>query len=265
MATNAASIIPHLVKTLSTVMCHYGKRLQSCQTHLNDSTRLLQVSASRDHSQHPTLSEPAAESAVSPQELTWSHTHISNHMSRSCSSAESVWPELLLQSNMEQVSGKLGTQEAKSAEVTRPCPCSLTRCRRVSSPWNNRSLHSRPTWKALEKPFWTGLQENLLRLKRPALPVQRQARRQRRPRIQRLHLHPFLPQTQMPRGHLCPFPPLSDDCINPQGRNDVHQARNRVFGATEHFQMLIICWLTVDLQVLLFFVTEQYSWNGDLE
>ncbi|XP_056905030.1 uncharacterized protein si:ch211-151h10.2 isoform X2 [Takifugu flavidus] len=64
-------------ETLSTVMCHYGKRLQSCQTHLSDSTQLL-------------------------QELTWSHTHISNHMSRSWSSAESVWPELLLQSNIEQ-------------------------------------------------------------------------------------------------------------------------------------------------------------------
>lgn len=36
------------VKTLSTVMCHYGKRLQCCQTHLNDSTQLLQVNT-RDH------------------------------------------------------------------------------------------------------------------------------------------------------------------------------------------------------------------------
>lgn len=41
-----------------------------------------------------------------PQELTWSHTHISNHVSGSCSSAESVWPELLLQANIEQVSGR---------------------------------------------------------------------------------------------------------------------------------------------------------------
>lgn len=190
------------------------------------------------------LSEPAAESAVCPQELTWSHTHISNHMSRSWSSAESVWPELLLQSNIEQVSGKMSTQEAKPAEVTHLCPCSLTRCRRVSSPWNNRSPHSRPTWKALEKPFWTGLQENSLRLKRPVLPVQRQAKRQRRPRIRPLHLHRFLPQTQTrtPRGHLCPFPPPSDDCINLEGRNDVHQAKNGVFGETERFQMLIICW-----------------------
>lgn len=205
------------------------------------------------------LSEPAAESAVFPQELTWSHTHISNHMSRSCSSAESVWPELLLQSNIEQVSGKMSAQEAKPAEVTHLCPCSLTRCRRISSPWNNRSPHSRPTWKALEKPFRTGLQEN------SALPVQRQVKRQRRPRIRPLHLHPFLPQTQtqMPRGHLCPFPLPSDDCINLEGRND--QAKNGVFGETEHFQMLIICWLTIDLQVLLLFVMEQYSWNGDLE
>lgn len=102
-------------------------------------------------------------------------------------------------------------------------------------------------------------------LKRPKLPVQRQAKRQRRPRIRPLHLHPFLPQTQTPRGHLCLFPPPSDDCINLEGRNDVHQAKNGVLGETEHFQMLIIWWLTVDLQVLLLFVTEQYSWNGDLE
>lgn len=57
------------------------------------------------------LSEVATQSAVFPQELTWSHTHISNHMSRSCSIAESVWPELLLQSNIEQVSGRFTRQK----------------------------------------------------------------------------------------------------------------------------------------------------------
>lgn len=36
------------------------------------------------------------------QELTWSHTHISNSV-RSSSSNESVWPEMLLQFNIEQV------------------------------------------------------------------------------------------------------------------------------------------------------------------
>lgn len=34
------------------------------------------------------------------QELTWSHTHASSSVSRS---SESVWPELLLQANIEQV------------------------------------------------------------------------------------------------------------------------------------------------------------------
>lgn len=59
----------------------------------------------------------AAQSAVFPQELTWSRTHISNHMSRSCSGAESVWPELLLQSNIEQVSGNICTAGTKPAEL----------------------------------------------------------------------------------------------------------------------------------------------------
>ncbi|KAG7479219.1 hypothetical protein JOB18_020970 [Solea senegalensis] len=61
-------------ENLFSVLGHYRNRLHSCQTHLKDVTQLL-------------------------QELTWSHTHISNSVS--CSS-ESVWPELLLQSNIEQ-------------------------------------------------------------------------------------------------------------------------------------------------------------------
>ncbi|GAA6235697.1 uncharacterized protein LOC108876113 [Lates japonicus] len=61
-------------ENLFAVLGHYRNRLQCCQTHLKDSTQLL-------------------------QELTWSHTHISNSVS---SSSESVWPELLLQSNIEQ-------------------------------------------------------------------------------------------------------------------------------------------------------------------
>lgn len=62
-------------KTLLAVLDHHRNRLQCCQTHLEDSTLLL-------------------------QELTWSHTHTSNSVS---SSSESVWPELLLQSNIEQL------------------------------------------------------------------------------------------------------------------------------------------------------------------
>ncbi|XP_072247776.1 uncharacterized protein [Leuresthes tenuis] len=61
-------------ETLFAVLDHYRNRLQSCQDHLKDSTQLL-------------------------QELTWSHTNISNRVD---SSSESVWPELLLQSNIEQ-------------------------------------------------------------------------------------------------------------------------------------------------------------------
>ncbi|XP_029373390.1 uncharacterized protein LOC115052995 isoform X2 [Echeneis naucrates] len=55
---------------LLSVLGRYRNRLQCCQTCLTDSTELL-------------------------QELTWSHTHMS-------SGIESVWPELLLQSNIEQ-------------------------------------------------------------------------------------------------------------------------------------------------------------------
>ncbi|XP_060903065.1 uncharacterized protein si:ch211-151h10.2 isoform X1 [Labrus mixtus] len=61
-------------ETLFAVLGRYRKRLQRCQSHLKESTQLL-------------------------QELIWSHTHIRNSVS---SSSESVWPELLLQSNIEQ-------------------------------------------------------------------------------------------------------------------------------------------------------------------
>ncbi|XP_034557507.1 uncharacterized protein si:ch211-151h10.2 [Notolabrus celidotus] len=61
-------------ETLFAVLGRYRNRLQCCQTHLKDSTQLL-------------------------QELTWSHTHMSNRVS---SSGESLWPELLLQANIEQ-------------------------------------------------------------------------------------------------------------------------------------------------------------------
>ncbi|XP_031719580.1 uncharacterized protein LOC116392353 isoform X2 [Anarrhichthys ocellatus] len=61
-------------ETLFAVLVHYRNRLQCCQAQLNDSTQLV-------------------------QELTWRHTQISNSVS---STSESVWPELLLQSNIEQ-------------------------------------------------------------------------------------------------------------------------------------------------------------------
>ncbi|CAJ1064981.1 uncharacterized protein si:ch211-151h10.2 [Xyrichtys novacula] len=62
-------------ETLFAVLGRYRTILRCCQTHLKDSTQLL-------------------------QELTWSHTHFRNRVRSS--SSESVWPELLLQSNMEQ-------------------------------------------------------------------------------------------------------------------------------------------------------------------
>ncbi|XP_042343109.1 uncharacterized protein si:ch211-151h10.2 isoform X2 [Plectropomus leopardus] len=62
------------VETLFTVLGHYRNRLQCCEAHLKDSTQLL-------------------------QELTWSYTHMSASVR---SRSESVWPELLLQSNIEQ-------------------------------------------------------------------------------------------------------------------------------------------------------------------
>lgn len=61
-------------ETLFAVLGHYRTKLQLCQAHLKDSTQLL-------------------------QELTWSHAHISNKVS---SGSESVWAEVLLQSNIEQ-------------------------------------------------------------------------------------------------------------------------------------------------------------------
>ncbi|XP_047248389.1 uncharacterized protein si:ch211-151h10.2 [Girardinichthys multiradiatus] len=59
---------------LVSVLAQYQNKLQSCQDHQKDSTQLL-------------------------QDLTWSHTHISSKVN---SGSESVWPELLLQSNIEE-------------------------------------------------------------------------------------------------------------------------------------------------------------------
>ncbi|KAI9548072.1 hypothetical protein NQZ68_013091 [Dissostichus eleginoides] len=61
-------------ENLFAILGHYRNRLQCCQAHLKDSTQLL-------------------------QELAWSHTHIRNSVS---SHSDSVWPELLLQTNIEQ-------------------------------------------------------------------------------------------------------------------------------------------------------------------
>ncbi|XP_057684779.1 uncharacterized protein LOC130911086 isoform X1 [Corythoichthys intestinalis] len=57
------------------VLSHHREQLEGCQDLLKDSTQLL-------------------------QELIWSHSHAGNTL-KNCSS-ESIWPEMLLQSNMEQ-------------------------------------------------------------------------------------------------------------------------------------------------------------------
>ncbi|KAM9732825.1 uncharacterized protein ACNS7B_015149 [Menidia menidia] len=62
-------------QTMVSVLDLYRSKLQTCQAHLERSTQLL-------------------------QELAWSHAHLSHKLDGSC---ESVWPELLLQSNIEQV------------------------------------------------------------------------------------------------------------------------------------------------------------------
>lgn len=129
--------------------------------------------------------------------------------------------------------------KTKPVKLKQFCTCSLTRCRRVSFPWSNRSSHSRPTWKASEMPARMGLQRNSLTLQQSVPPNQRQAMRHRRARARLLHRHLFLPLTL--RGPLSTFPPPSDNCINLEGRNDFHQVIN---GEAEDFQMLIICWYT---------------------
>ncbi|XP_061683247.1 uncharacterized protein si:ch211-151h10.2 isoform X2 [Syngnathoides biaculeatus] len=65
----------HGAETLFADLSHHRNQLDGCQDHLKDSTQLL-------------------------QELMWSHSSAGNTL-RSCNS-ESVWPELLLQVNMEQ-------------------------------------------------------------------------------------------------------------------------------------------------------------------
>ncbi|XP_077578947.1 uncharacterized protein LOC144200578 [Stigmatopora nigra] len=64
------------VETSFAVLNHHREQLEGCQDLLKDSTQLL-------------------------QELLWSHGHAGNTL-KNCTS-ESVWPEMLLQSNLEQL------------------------------------------------------------------------------------------------------------------------------------------------------------------
>lgn len=89
-----------LSKSLVAELGQYRKKLESCETHLKASTQLLQVSFSSFFIKN--LSEPQSlKRLLLLQELTWSQAHFSNKLN--ISSTESVWPELLLQSNMEKV------------------------------------------------------------------------------------------------------------------------------------------------------------------
>ncbi|XP_054884982.1 uncharacterized protein si:ch211-151h10.2 isoform X2 [Poeciliopsis prolifica] len=68
------TLVQEDAESLVSVLAQYRTKLQSCQALLKGCTQLL-------------------------QELTWSHAHISTKVNSCC---ESVWPELLLQSNIEQ-------------------------------------------------------------------------------------------------------------------------------------------------------------------
>ncbi|XP_008424663.1 uncharacterized protein LOC103475056 isoform X1 [Poecilia reticulata] len=68
------TLVQEDAESLVSVLAQYRTKLQSCQAHLKGCTQLL-------------------------QELTWSHAHISTKVNSGC---ESVWPELMLQSNIEQ-------------------------------------------------------------------------------------------------------------------------------------------------------------------
>lgn len=98
------SVICHtltsLDKTLFAVLSHYGNTLQCCQAHLKDSTQLLQVKFSSCKKSQLLIWSAVFTQKSLPQELMWRHTQTSSSVS---SSGESVWPELLLQSNIEQV------------------------------------------------------------------------------------------------------------------------------------------------------------------
>lgn len=134
-------------------------------------------------------------------------------------SSESVWPELLLQANIEQVR-KANRQvmfAGARGRLTALLPaCSLTKCRRVSSPWSNRPRRSRPTCKDLERRIGEDFRGLLLRLvmfrrrqslSRLAMSQRNVASLRPRSRPPRLVQIPEL-LCLCVRGQLCTFPPL---------------------------------------------------------
>lgn len=90
-----------LCKSLVAELGRYRNKLESCQAHLKASTQLLQVSFSSFFKKNLSDLPSSLKHLLLLQELTWSHAHFSSELN--ISSTESVWPELLLQSNMEKV------------------------------------------------------------------------------------------------------------------------------------------------------------------
>lgn len=170
-------------------------------------------------------------------------------------SSESVWPELLLQANIEQVRKAnrqmLFAGPGISAGLTALLPArSLTKCRRVSSPWNNRPQRSRPTWRDLERGLREDLRGLLLRVKlsNRRQSLNRQATCQRSiaslPPLSRRR--PPRP-TQIPellsrfaRGQLCTFLPLLGACADPEGGSETLTDSVNNY-KRKCFQMLSIC------------------------
>lgn len=121
---------------------------------------------------------------------------------------------------------------------------SLTRCRRVSSPWNNRPLHFRPTSRDLERGIRKDMQgpsvmltgpihtQSLHRLPYISSSPQVMCHRSTVARPLRPRLSPQWMQTQTQkqtllshcvRGRLCSSPPLLDACVNLEGGSDFYQ------------------------------------------
>lgn len=159
------------------------------------------------------------------QELTWRHTHASNSVSHS---SELLWPELLLQANIEQVRKSKETNVVcwSAGGLTALLPaCSLTKCRRVSSPWSNRPQRSKPTSKDLERGLredFRGLLHRVI-MSRCHQSLNRLVMCQRNITSLRPLSRPSRP-LQIPellclcvRGQLCTFPPLLGACGDPQG------------------------------------------------
>lgn len=179
----------------------------------------------------PLLEKHQPSLCCTSQELTWRHAQASNSVSRS---SESLWPELLLQANIEQVRKKQTDkccwrqQRRRTHSASLPSACSLTKCRRVSSPWSNRPQRSRPTCKDLERELGEDFRGLLLRViaSRRHQFLNKPATCQRNITSLRPLGRPPRP-LQIPallglcvRGQLCTFLPLWGACADPEGGSE---------------------------------------------